>query len=164
MSTSVHSSLLFEPIPTTYIWAHRRDYISYFNPQDLKTRIDLLSLEDLWRVYSLGQKYRSLVERRKALDSLYSRLSVSDDYFENEIRKKVETVEMVADATEWLGMKYRDDKKQQFDLHFHDDDEHVETKKWKTPSRVSAYEVAKKSIISKLAQVCRNDKSMLTYW
>ena len=145
--------LFVQEFEVPYIWTHKRDYISYFNPQDFKSRVELLSLEDLWRVYSLGQKYRSLLERRKALDALYARLGTSDDYFENEIRKKVETVEMVADATEWLGMKYREDKKHQFDVHFHDDEEPVEVKKWKTPNRISAYEVAKKSIVSKLAQV-----------
>ena len=61
---------------------------------------------------------------------------------------------MVADATEWLGIKYRDDKKHQFEMHFHDDDdEQQETKKRKMPSRISAYEIAKKSVVSKLAQV-----------
>ncbi|PSR77343.1 hypothetical protein PHLCEN_2v7944 [Hermanssonia centrifuga] len=143
--------LFVQEFEVPYIWTHKRDYISYFNPEDLKIKVELLSLEDLWRVYAVGQKYRSLLERRNALDSLYSRLGVSDDYFDNEVRKKVETVEMVADATEWLGMKYREDKKHQFEIHFHDD-EQTDTKKRKMPSRVSAYEVAKKSVVAKLAQ------------
>ena len=100
--------LFVQEFEVPYIWTHKRDYISYFNPHDLKTRVELLSLEDLWRVYSVGQKYRSLVERRKQLDALYGRLGISDEYFENEIRKKVETVEMVADSTESLGLKYRE--------------------------------------------------------
>ncbi|TCD64537.1 Transcription elongation factor spt6 [Steccherinum ochraceum] len=136
-----------------YVWTHKRDYISYFNPTDLATRVEFLSLEDLWRVYTMGQKYRSLLERRKALDSLYSRLGVSDRYFEEEIRRRVESMEFVVDTTEWLGLKYREGKKQQFELHFHDDEEEQpETKKLKVPSRSSAYEVAKKSIVNKLAQ------------
>lgn len=146
--------IFIQEFEVPYIWTHKRDYISYFNPEDLRTHVELLSLDDLWRVYSVGQKYRSLVDRRKALDSLYARLGVSDDYYENEIRKKVESVEMVADATEWLGIKYREDKKNQFEMHFHDDDdERQETKKRKMPSRISAYEIAKKSVVSKLAQV-----------
>ena len=136
-----------------YIWTHKRDYISYFNPEDLKTRVELLSLEDLWRVYAVGQKYRSLVERRNALDALYGRLGASDEYYEGDIRKKVETVEMVADATEWLGLKYRDNKKQQTEFHFHDDEEQPEVQKRKMPSRTSAYEIAKKSVVTKLAQM-----------
>lgn len=146
--------LFVQEFEVPYIWTHKRDYISYFNPQDLKTRVELLSLEDLWRVYAVGQKYRSLVERRKALDALYGRLGVSDEYFENEIRKKVETVEMVADSTEWLSMKYRDTKKQQFEFQFHDDEEQPEAQKRKMPSRTSAYDIAKKSVVAKLAQVC----------
>ncbi|THH26563.1 hypothetical protein EUX98_g7622 [Antrodiella citrinella] len=136
-----------------YIWMHKRDYISYFNPADLRTHIEFLSLDDLWRVYAVGQKYRSLLERKKALDSLYTRLGVSDRYFEEEIRRRVESMEFVVDSTEWLGMKYREGKKQQFELHFHDDDdEPPEAKKLKVPSRSSAYEVSKKSVVSKLAQ------------
>lgn len=145
--------LFVQEFEVPYIWTHKRDYISYFNPHDLGTRVELLTLDELWRVYSVGQKYRSLLERRRALDSNYSRLGVSDDYFENEIRRRVESVEAVADATEWLGMKYRENNRQQFELHFHDDGDQSEAKKWKVPSRVSAYDVAKKSVVSKLADV-----------
>ncbi|KAI0093685.1 transcription elongation factor Spt6 [Irpex rosettiformis] len=144
--------LFIQEFEVPYIWTHKKDYISYFNPENLRTKIELLSLEDLWRVYSLGQKYRSLVDRRKALDSLYARLGASDHYYENEIRKRVESVEMVADATEWVSMKYRDDKKHKFEMAFHDDDEQPEAKHWKAPSRVSAYEIVKKSVVSKLAE------------
>lgn len=144
--------LFVQEFEVPYIWTHKRDYISYFNPADLKTRVELLSLEDLWKVYAVGQKYRSLVERRKALDALYGRLGVSDEYYENEIRKKVETVEMVADSTEWLGLKYRENKKQ-VEFQFHDDEDQPDAPKRKLPSRMSAYEIAKKSVVSKLAQV-----------
>ncbi|KZT26523.1 transcription elongation factor Spt6 [Neolentinus lepideus HHB14362 ss-1] len=135
-----------------YIWTHKRDYISYFNPADMRTRVELLSLDELWRLYTLGQKYRSLTERRHALDALYARLGASDDYFENDIRRRLDSVEVVADATEWLGMKYKEKRKDQFDLHFHDDDEEPAAPKRKNPSRSSAYEVAKKSVVSRLAQ------------
>ncbi|KAL6300573.1 SH2 domain-containing protein [Sparassis latifolia] len=148
--------LFVQEFEVPYIWTHKRDYISYFNPQDLRTRVELLSLEELWRVYAVGQKYRSLLERRQTLEALYSRLGAKDDYFDNEVRKRIENVEMVTDATEWLGMKYRESKKDKFELHFHDDEEHPEVKKRKLPSRVSAYEMAKKSIVSKLAQASRN--------
>ncbi|KAI0831325.1 transcription elongation factor Spt6 [Trametes gibbosa] len=134
-----------------YVWTHKRDYISYFDPSNPRAPVELLSLDDLWRLYVVGQKYRSLLERRAALDALYARFGVSDDYFENEVRKRVETAEMSADAIEWLGMKYREEKKNKFDVHFHDDEEQSEVRKHKMPSRVSAYELAKKTVVSKLA-------------
>lgn len=140
-----------------YIWAHKRDFITYFSEsQDMRSRVDLLSQEDLWRIAALGQKYRSLLERRKALESLYTRLGASDEYFEGEVRRKVDSVEVVADATEWLTMKYKDSSKAKdhFELHFHDDDDdQVDVKKRKLPSRISAYEIAKQTVVSKLAQV-----------
>ncbi|KAI0065393.1 transcription elongation factor Spt6 [Artomyces pyxidatus] len=145
--------LFIQEFEVPYIWTHKRDYISYFNAQDIRTRVELLNLEDLWRVYALGQKYRSLVERRRALESMYSRLGVADEYFESEIRRKLDAVEVIADASDWLTMKYKESSKNkdQFELHFHDDEDQVDTKKHKLPSRISAYELAKNSVVSKLA-------------
>lgn len=134
-----------------YIWTYKRDYISYFNPQEMRARIELISLSELWRIYALGQKYRSLLDRRNALITSYTRLNVEDEYFGQSIRPKLDCVEMVADATEWLSMRYKVNKQDSFDFHFHDDEEL--DRKRKTPSRISAYEVAKKSIIAKLADV-----------
>ncbi|KAI0374913.1 transcription elongation factor Spt6 [Pilatotrama ljubarskyi] len=144
--------LFVQEFEVPYIWTHKRDYISYFDPQNPRAPVELLSLDDLWRLYAVGQKYRSLLERRGALDALYTRLGVSDDYFENEVRKRVDTAEMAADATEWLGMKYREEKKNKFDVQFHDDEEQAEVRKHKLPSRISAYELAKKSIVPRLAE------------
>ena len=146
--------LFCQDFEVPYIWMHKRDYISYFDPDNPKVQVELLSLDDLWRIYTVGQKYRSLQERRSALDALYARLGVSDEYFENRMRKLIETAEMAADATEWLGMKYREQKKSRFDVTFHDDEEQLDTPKHKMPSRVSAYELAKKTVVAKLAEVC----------
>ncbi|KAF9246316.1 SH2 domain-containing protein [Melanogaster broomeanus] len=142
--------LFIHEFEVPYIWTHKRDYISYFNPQEMRTRMELISLAELWRIYALGQKYRSLLERKNALSASYARLNVTDDYFEQSIKPKIEGVEMVADTTEWLSMKYKANKQDSFDFHFHDDEEPAERKR-KAPSRISAYEVAKKSIVAKVA-------------
>ena len=146
-------SLFIDEFEVPYIWTHKRDYLCHFDPPDLRSRVELLNSAELWRIYSLGQKYRSLVERRSALEESYRKLNVEDEYYETEIEPKVDSVEVVADATEWLAMKYKDKKRDDLDFHFHDDVEQPEHRKRKTPSRISAYEVAKKSIVSKLAQV-----------
>lgn len=146
--------LFIEECEVPYIWTHKRDYICYFDVNDIRSRTELLTLAELWRIYALGQKYRSLHERRRALTASYERLKQKDEYFEEEIQPQVDSVEVVADATEWLSMKYKDQKQAESDFHFHDDDEPEATKKRKMPSRISAYEVTKKSIVSKLAQVC----------
>lgn len=134
-----------------YIWTHKRDFITYFNPKDMRTRIELLSLDDLWRVNMLGQKYRSFLDRRVALEASYARLGLTDEYYENEIRRKADSVEVVADAAEWLSLKYKSKKKDAVDFGL--DEEEIDSQKRKLPSRISAYEVAKKSIVSKLAEV-----------
>lgn len=148
--------LFIQEFEVPYIWTHKRDYISYFNAQDIRTRVELLSLGELWRVFDLGQKYRSLLERRRVLETYYTRLGVTDEYYEMEIRRKIDSVEMVSDATEWLGLKYKNSSKNrdQFELRFHDDeDEATNSKRKKLPSRISSYEIAKHSVVSKLAEV-----------
>lgn len=143
--------LFIHEFEVPYIWTHKRDYISYFNPQEMRARVELISLSELWRIYALGQKYRSLLDRRNALIASYTRLNVEDEYFMQSIKPRIDCVEMVADATEWLSMKYKVNKQDSFDFHFHDDEEL--DRKRKTPSRISAYEVAKKSIVANLADV-----------
>jgi hypothetical protein len=60
-------------------------------------------------------------------------------------------------------MKYKD-KKQDIvsEFRFHDDEDPEVNKKRKMPSRISAYEVTKKSIVSKLAQVRIFNRSAIT--
>ena len=90
------------------------------------------------------------------MEASYQRLGVEDEYYENEIRQQSDSVEVVADATEWWTMKYKDKKSNNSDFRFHDDEELPEPRKRKMPSRLSAYEVAKKSIVSRFPQVSPN--------
>jgi hypothetical protein len=41
------------------------------------------------------------------LETYYTRLGVTDEYYEMESRRKTDSVEMVLDAIEWLGLKYK---------------------------------------------------------
>ncbi|KAJ7430704.1 transcription elongation factor SPT6 [Mycena galericulata] len=144
--------LFIENVEVPYIWTHKRDYISHFDLTKVRARSELLNLSELWRIYTLGQRYRSLLERRRALTESYNRLDCKDQYYEERILPNIDSVEVVADTSEWLSMKYKDKKQEESQFHFHDDDELQETVKRKMPSRISAYEVAKKSVISKLAE------------
>lgn len=143
--------LFVEEFEVPHIWAHKRDYLCHFDISDIRTRKELLSLNELWRIYVLGQKYRSLLERKRALFTLRERLQVHDEFYEKEIFPKVDSVEFVADATEWLLMKFKERKNDSSESRSHEEESDI--KKPKMPSRISAYEVAKKSVISKLAEV-----------
>ncbi|KAJ7235446.1 transcription elongation factor SPT6 [Mycena haematopus] len=151
--TYVLRQLFVENVEVPYVWHHRRDHISHFDATKVRARTELLNLTELWRIYALGQKFRSLLDRRRALTQAYTRLQVVDSYYEDEILPKIESVDMVADTSEWLSMKYKDKRQDESQFRFHDDEEPQEvTVKRKMPSRISAYEVAKKSVIAKLAQ------------
>ena len=146
--------IFVEEYEVPYIWAHKRDYISHFDVHDIGSRLELLNLEELCRINRLGAKYRNLLERNRLLTGLYDRLQIKDEYYEDEILPKIDSVEIIADATEWLSMRYKDRKQDAtMDFRFHDDEEPEAIKKRKMPSRISAYEITKKSIVSKLAEV-----------
>jgi transcription elongation factor SPT6 len=145
--------LLVQHLEVPYIYAHRRDYISYFNPKDPRNRVELLNQDDLWRIYGLGQKYRSLIERQKALQSTYDRLGVKDEYYEETLKSRLDSVETVADVSQWLAVRYKSNKKDNIELRFHDDEEQPEAKRQKLPTRMTAYEHAKKSLAGALADV-----------
>jgi transcription elongation factor SPT6 len=136
-----------------YVWTHKRDYISHFDPEDPGQRVDYLYRDELWRIYNLGRKYRSFLERRMGLKASFERLQVHDDYFTGTILEELDTVESVSDATEWLSLKYRNHRKDDIDLNFHDDDVESSQKRRKLPSKLSPYEIAKNSVIGKLALV-----------
>lgn len=145
--------LLIRKLEVPYIYTHRRDYITCFHSSDARLRVELLNQDDLWRVYALGQKYLSLRQRQKNLLGTIEKLEIDDEYFDEHLKSSMGTVEAIADVTQWISIKYKREKKERFEMHFHDDDE-AETKKHKMPSRISSYEVAKRSIVSKLADVC----------
>lgn len=148
----VIKSLFIDDYEVPYIWTHKRDHLSHFDVHDMKeSGFDLLSLPELWRIYALGRKYRSLLTRKRALVASFERLQVEDEYFTDQVMTQLDTVDMVADAAEWLNMKYKDRKGAENGFHFHDDE--PEVRKHKAPSRVSAYDLAKKSIASRLANV-----------
>jgi len=151
----VLGQLFIEEYEVPFIWAHKRDYFTHVDKSQIPhVRTELLSQPDLWRIYALGQKYRSLIERKRALAASFSRLNIEDKYFEEEVQPKIVNAEMVTDAIEWLTLKYKQKKDVEEDeFRFHDDEVAPATKKHKMPSRMSAYEVAKKSIISRLAAV-----------
>lgn len=143
--------LLCQNLEVPYIYTHRRDYISHFDPSLARGSIELIKRDELWRVYTLGQKYRALVERKRLLEGAYSRLGVTNEYFENTLRPAIDSIEFVADATEWLSMTYKDQKADAIALRFHDEEEQEE-RKMKMPSRISAYEIAKKTPLARLAR------------
>ncbi len=160
--TRVLEYLFIQTLEVPYIYVHRRDYLWSFNPANIRGRQELLNLDDLWRIYNLGQKYRSLLQRRKALHAIYQKLNVSDEYYEERLKDRTESVEGVADISQWLALKYKAQKRDSVILGF-DDDERSADKKHKLPNRTSAYDIAKRSIISRLADVSLNSPDVFEF-
>ncbi|EEB88664.1 hypothetical protein MPER_13372, partial [Moniliophthora perniciosa FA553] len=57
--TFVLTALFVDEFEVPYIWIHKRDHLYHFDVDDIRNRVELLNLQELWRIYVLGQKYRS---------------------------------------------------------------------------------------------------------
>lgn len=91
-----------------FVFMHRQDYITYHDPKhhDSQNRdIQFLTREELWKVHTLALRYVALLERKKGLKRLFSKLGNEDDYFE-ECFAAIQSVEEVADLMQWLTLKY----------------------------------------------------------
>ena len=108
----------------------------------------------MWNIYHLGLRYRSLRLRHRKLQKAYDNLGIHDEFFENQILKSLDSVEMVVDATQWLRLKHQGGKKDVFEVNFYGDEEQNEAAKaHKKPSRNTAYDLTKNSIISQVSDV-----------
>ncbi|EJU05190.1 hypothetical protein DACRYDRAFT_19769 [Dacryopinax primogenitus] len=143
-----------------YIWHHKRDYISHFDSAGTRQRTDLLTLDELWRIQALGYKYRALVERRVQLQRTFDSVQLQDAYFSGHIWDGLDDVEMVSDAMEWVGLKYAKKIREVQELaelsvdgatQEVDGGSPQKPGKMKRPTRQSAYEVARASTVSGLA-------------
>ncbi len=141
--------LLHDHFEVPYIWSHRRDLISVWEPEKSVARIELLSREELWRVQVLGTRYRALHARRQTLMATYGRMQVADEHFEMDIALSLDSVDSVADAMEWLAMRYKQQHKDALEI----EEASVDGQRRKKPSRLSPYDVAKGNIVSQVAQV-----------
>ncbi|KAL8281073.1 hypothetical protein RQP46_006431 [Phenoliferia psychrophenolica] len=155
--TAVRNTIKFmnvEFLEVPFIWNYRSDFLVHYDPSLPSEPVDertivLLDLGDIWKISNLSVKYRAFTNRKQILRSLYSSLDVEDDYFED-IYGSLESVEEVADASDWLAMKY---SARIADVNAtRDAGEEDRPTKVKRASRESRYNNAKRSAISNFAK------------
>ncbi|KAG8759037.1 Transcription elongation factor spt6 [Serendipita sp. 396] len=133
--------LFIQSFEVPFIWTHKRDFIWHV---DGAARIELLSVAELWRVYNLGQKFRAFQERKRILEATHAKLSTPDDYYKIDIQPKIDSMEAISDATEWLSLQHR--------LELQDATMIEDDGKTKRPTRISTFEMLKKSPIDRLVK------------
>ncbi|BGP16764.1 hypothetical protein JCM10213_002156 [Rhodosporidiobolus nylandii] len=142
-----------------HIWAHRADYLFYAPPGEHPQ--PLLQEDDLWRVAALSVKYRAFLVKRDELLAIWRSLG-AEDVEADDVIEQLQTGEEVSDALSWIslrwGDKVRDLKRMKGEQGEGEDGEPVEKDAPKRPKRAlagrdNAYENAKKSVVSKLAEL-----------
>ena len=105
-----------------YVFQHRKDYLLHTKkvpnpdhrhdpdaPEHIVEAKKLINQDDLWRVLELDIKFRSLIEKRNALEKTYDNLrdnaGVQDDMLE-EMIPQAATVEELQDLQDYTNFRY----------------------------------------------------------
>ncbi|KAK4236734.1 SH2 domain-containing protein [Achaetomium macrosporum] len=111
---------IIDGVEVPYVFQHRRDYLihakkirnqdgrDHDGPEYTVDAEKLLTQDDLWRILELDIKFRSLVEKRNALEKTYSNLKdagVQDDILEDMIHQAA-TLEELQDLQDYVNFQY----------------------------------------------------------
>ncbi|KPV77863.1 uncharacterized protein RHOBADRAFT_34071 [Rhodotorula graminis WP1] len=143
--TAVESVLRFlnvDLLEPPHIWHHRADYL--FHAPTGATPHALLHEDHLWRLSALSIKYRAFLARRTELVALVDRLGCGHDAHVAELVDQAQTVEDVMDALAW-DAEARAQREREND--------EAAAKRQKRAARESEYELAKKSVVKRLAEL-----------
>ena len=140
-----------------FVFTYRNDFLTHHyllhEPGSDKPRsawIDLLTLPELWSISHHLPKFRSLLHRKQLLEETFYSLNVEKDAYFDEVFQAAENVEEVADVKSWVEMRYGarlEEIKEGLRV------EGEGEGRVKRATRVSAYDQAKKSVVSLLAEV-----------
>jgi transcription elongation factor SPT6 len=111
---------IIDGVEVPYVFQHRRDYLihakkirnqdgrDHDGPEYTVDAEKLLTQDDLWRILELDIKFRSLVEKRTALEKTYRNLreaGVQDDVLEDMMHQAA-TLEELQDLQDYVNFQY----------------------------------------------------------
>ncbi|TRX93382.1 hypothetical protein FHL15_005657 [Xylaria flabelliformis] len=111
-----------EELEVPYVFQHRKDYLIHARktrnpdhrddpeaPEYIVNAEKLLTQDDLWRILELDIKFRSLIEKRNALEKMYDNLKaiadVDDDMVPKMIAQAVD-MEQLQDLQDYINFQY----------------------------------------------------------
>ncbi|KAI8139092.1 SH2 domain-containing protein [Fennellomyces sp. T-0311] len=101
----VVSFITKEYLEVPYISDHRRDYFTETDVDGVTTEI--LSHDDLWKIYDLDFKYQSFVNRKNGLRDFLSKCVIHDEYVTS-LMERAERIEELNDIADYVNLKFAD--------------------------------------------------------
>lgn len=102
----VVSFITKEYLEVPFIVDHRRDYFVHFD-RETDTTVEILTNDDLWKIYDLDFKYQSFVNRKAAFREFLAKCVINDEYV-NTMIEKAEKIEEIVDLSDYVHLKYSD--------------------------------------------------------
>ncbi|TYJ56714.1 transcription elongation factor SPT6 [Cryptococcus floricola] len=106
--SSALNMLFVQHLEVPYLWHYKRDAFSLLENQG-QTSILFLERDELWQVYSLGQRYRAIYERNQQTRQLWDKIEaqrgvVVDDDFSPDLLFEFcsASIEAAGEGAEWL--------------------------------------------------------------
>jgi len=113
---------IIEGVEVPYVFQHRRDYLIHAkkvrsqsnrdDPDAPEYTVDpkkLLTQDDLWRILELDIKFRSLVEKRNALEKTVEKLKTQADAHDSMVEdmiRQAATIEELQDLQDYINFEY----------------------------------------------------------
>ncbi|KAI0206091.1 transcription elongation factor SPT6 [Astrocystis sublimbata] len=111
-----------EELEVPYVFQHRKDYLIHARktrnpdhrddpeaPEYIVNAEKLLTQDDLWRILELDIKFRSLVEKRNALEKMYDNLKAAADIEDDMVPKMIAQavdMEQLQDLQDYINFQY----------------------------------------------------------
>ncbi|KAI1756038.1 transcription elongation factor SPT6 [Xylaria castorea] len=111
-----------EELEVPYVFQHRKDYLIHARktrnpdhrddpeaPEYIVNAEKLLTQDDLWRILELDIKFRSLIEKRNALEKMHDNLKAIADVDDDMVPKMIEQavdMEQLQDLQDYINFQY----------------------------------------------------------
>jgi len=118
---------LVEELEVPYVFQHRKDYLIHARktrnpdhrddpeaPEYIVNAEKLLTQDDLWRILELDIKFRSLIEKRNALEKTYDNLKAAVGIEDNMVPRMIEQavdMEQLQDIQDYINFQYSSELK-----------------------------------------------------
>ncbi|WVQ78460.1 transcription elongation factor SPT6 [Cryptococcus sp. DSM 104549] len=110
--SSALNMLFVQHLEVPYLWHYKRDSFSLLENQG-QSSILFLDRDELWQLYTLGNRFRTIYERNQQTRELWEKLKarkkgLEDEYFETKLLPNICSmgIESAGEGADWLAYHY----------------------------------------------------------
>ncbi|WWC89746.1 transcription elongation factor SPT6 [Kwoniella dendrophila CBS 6074] len=115
--SSALNMMFVQHLEVPYLWHYKRDTFSKLENEGASS-IQFLERDELWSLYTLGQKFRAIYERNQQTQQSWEKIKlrrpdIQDEYLTTKLLSSIcmMSIESAAEGSDWLSFHYASDLK-----------------------------------------------------